>query len=74
MSPNNRILFNGVLTPKQLSNPFASCSFTNLDFLLPHTAHFDDNIGLPFLVFNTFQSTLSVSFLHFTQCVNMFYN
>ena len=30
--------------------------------LPPHTAHFDDNIGPPSLAFNTFESTLSVSF------------
>ena len=65
MSPNNGILFNGVLRPRLLNNPFASCSFINLDFLLPHTAHFDDKISLSFSVFNTFESTLSVSFLHF---------
>ena len=62
MSLNNGILFNGVLRPWLLNNPFASCSLINLDFLLPHTAHFDNNIGLPFFVFKTFESTLSVSF------------
>ena len=74
MSLNNGILFNGVLSPKLLINPFASCSFINLDFLLPHAAHFDDNIVLPFLVFKTYESTLSVSFLHLKQYVNMLYN
>ena len=54
MSPNNGILLSGVLKPKLLNNPFHFCSFTNLDFLLLHTAHFDDNIVLPFLVFNIF--------------------
>ena len=63
MSPNNGILFNGVFKPKLLNNPSPPCSFTNLDFLLPHTAHFDDNIVLPVLVFNIFKSTLSVSTL-----------
>ena len=49
---NPGILFNGVLIAnKLLNNPFASCSFINLDFLLPHTAHFHDNTNLPFLVF-----------------------
>ena len=38
-----------------------------LDFLLPHTAHFDGDIGLPSLVFNIFESTLSASFLYFKQ-------
>ena len=53
MSPNNGILLNGVLRPR-LNNPIASCSFINLYFLLPHTAHSDNNIGLPFFVFITF--------------------
>ena len=48
MSPNNRILFNCVLRSKLLNNPFASCSFINLDFLLPHIVYFDDHINLPF--------------------------
>ena len=74
MSPNNRILFNGVLTPRLLNNHFASCSFINLDILLSHTASFDNNIGLPFFVFITFEFTLSVYFLHFKQYVNMYVN
>ena len=73
MSPNNGILLN-VLRPKLLNIPFASCSFLDLDFLLPHTAHFDDSIALPFLVFNNFGSTFFVSFLHFKEYVNKFYN
>ena len=64
MLPSNGILFNGVLIPKLLNNSFASCFFVNLDFLLPHTTHLDNNIGLPFYVFKTFESTLSVSFSH----------
>ena len=59
MSPNNGILFSSVLIPKLLNNPFASCYFINLGFLLPHTTHFDNNIGLPFLFFNTFESAIS---------------
>ena len=74
MSPNNGILLNGVLRPKLLNFPFASCSFINFDFLLPHAAHFHDNIVLPFFVFNTFESIVFVIFLHFKQYVNMFYN
>ena len=61
--PNKGILLNDVLRPKLLNNPFPSCSFINLDFLLPHTGHFDDNIVLPFFVFNTFEFTFSVFFL-----------
>ena len=74
MSPNNGILLNGVLRLKLLNNPFASCSFINPDFLLPHTAHFDDNIVVSFLVFNTFKSTFSVFLSHFKQYASMFYN
>ena len=65
MSPNNVISFNGVLRVKLLNNSFASCHSIHFDFLLPHIAHFDDSIGLPLLVFNTFDLTLSISFLHF---------
>ena len=63
-----------LLSLKLLNNSFAFCSFINFHILLPHTAPFDDNIVQPFLVFKTFQLTLSVSFLHFKQYVNMFYN
>ena len=62
MSPNNRVLFNGALRPKLLNIPFSSCSFMNLYFLLPDTAHFDDDTVLPFLVFTTFESTFFVLF------------
>ena len=48
MSPNNGIFLNGVLRPKLLNIHFVSCSLINLDFLLLHRAHFDDNIVLPF--------------------------
>ena len=72
MSPNNLILFNGGLRPKLLSVPLASYLLINFDFLLFHTAHFDNNIDLTFLVFKTFECTFSVFFLHFKQYVNMF--
>ena len=60
MSSSNGILLTGVLKPKLLNIPCASCSFINLDFLRLPTKHFDDNTVLPFLVFNTFESTLFV--------------
>ena len=47
---HSRILLNVVLIPKLISNPFASCSFTNLDFLNPHSVHFDCIINLPFFL------------------------
>ena len=61
-SSNIGILLNGVLRPILLKKPFASYSFINLNFLLPHIAYFDDNIVLPFLVFNTFESIFSIFF------------
>ena len=64
MSPNDGILFKSVLRLKLHNNPFASYSFTNLDFSLLHIAHSDNNIVLPFFVCITFESTFSVSFLH----------
>ena len=78
MSPTIEILLYGVLRPILPKNPFASCYFINLYFLLPHIAHFDNNISLPFLVSNIFQSIFFVFFwfffLHFKQYVNMFHN
>ena len=68
MSPNNGITFSGVLKPELLNNPFFSCSFINPDFLLLHTAHFNNNIVLPFLVFNIFELTFSVFFALQTIC------
>ena len=46
MSPNIGNLLKGVLIPNLLNNPFASCFLINLDFLLPHIAHFDNIIIL----------------------------
>ena len=33
------IFYKGVLIPKDDKIPFASCFFTNLDFLFPQTEH-----------------------------------
>ena len=68
---NNGILLNGVLIPKLDNSPSASGYFINLDFLLPHTAHFDNNINLPFLVFIIFASLFFAFFLHFKQQVSI---
>ena len=46
----NGILLKGVLIPKLLNKPFASCSFTNLDFLIPQTEHFGCITNLLFFV------------------------
>ena len=53
ISPNIGTLLNGVLTPKLLNSPFASWFSINLDFLLPHVAHFDNVIALSLLVLET---------------------
>ena len=74
MPTNNGILFSGVLRPKLLNNPFAFCSYMNVDLLLPNTAHFDNNIDRPFLVFKTFEFTFSVFFMHPKQYISIFYN
>ena len=42
MSPNSGTLPKDVLIPILLNNTFASCSFINLEILLPHSTHFDD--------------------------------
>ena len=60
--PNKDTLLNSVLTRKLLNNPFSSGFLINLDFLLPHIAHFDNIIVLPLLVFETLKSMFSVSF------------
>ena len=60
MLPNTGILLRGVLIPILLNTPLASCSFINFDFILPQTAHFDDSITLPFLVFMIFASLFSL--------------
>ena len=57
------MLFNDVLRPKPRNIPFASRCFINLDFLVPHIAHFYGNIVLPLLVFETFGFMFSVFFV-----------
>ena len=39
--------YKNVFIPKLLNNPPGSCSLTNLDFLVLHTAHFDKTISFP---------------------------
>ena len=67
ISPNIGTSLNGVLRPKLLNSPFASWFIINLDFLLPHIAHFDNIIALPLLIPETFGYMFSISFLHFKQ-------
>ena len=52
----------GVLIPRLLNTPFASCFLINFDFLPPHIAHFDNIIVLPLLVAEILGSLLSVFF------------
>ena len=67
MSTNIGNLLNGVLIPNLLNNPFASWFLINLDFLLPHIAHFDNIITLPSLVPEISGFIFFVCFLHFKQ-------
>ena len=52
-------LLKGILISKLLNNPFASCSFTNFEFLCPPSVHFDCIISLPCFVLNIFEFKLS---------------
>ena len=72
MSPNIGNLLNGALIPNLLNNPFASCFLINLDFLLPHIAHFDNIIILPLLVLETCGFMFFVYFLDFKQFYPIF--
>ena len=65
MSPNNGNLLNGVLRPKLLNIPLASCFLINPDCLLPHIAHFHNIIILSLLVFKSLEFMFSVSFFAF---------
>ena len=65
--PNIGTLLNGVLTPKLLNRPFDSWSLINIDFVLPHIAHFDNIVVLLLPVFKTLGFMFSISFLHFKQ-------
>ena len=73
MSPNVGNLLNGVLIPNLLNNPFASWFLINLDYLLPHIAHFDNIITLPLLVLETCGFIFFVCFLHFKQYDSILY-
>ena len=73
MSPNIGNLLNGVLIPNLLNNPFASYLLINLNFLLPHIAHFDNITNLPLLVLDICRSIFFVCFLHFKQYDSIFY-
>ena len=73
MPPNIGNLLNSFLTPNLLNNPFASQFLINLDFLLPHIAHFDNIITLPLLVLETCGFIFFVFFLHFKQYDSILY-
>ena len=67
------MLFNSVLRPKLLINPFASCFLINLDFLVPRIAHFDDSTALPFFVFKTLGFMFYVFFYTLNNKITLFY-
>ena len=68
ISESKGTLLNDDLRSKLRNIPFAACFYKkNLGFLAPHIAHFDNNIVLPLLVFETLRFMFSVFFLHFKQ-------
>ena len=52
-----------VSRPKILNIPLASYFLINLNFLVPHKAHFDNNIALLLLVFESLGFMFSVFFI-----------
>ena len=52
ISTENGILFSDVLSSKLLNNPFVSCSFINLDFVIPQLSHFGFIINLSYFFRN----------------------
>ena len=61
------VLLKSVFIPMLLNNPIASFSLINLNFLILHTAHFDQTIIPRFLGFYL------VFLLYFKQCDNFVY-
>ena len=72
-SPKNGILHSPVLKPRLVNIPLASCFLINLDFLLPHIAHFDNIIVLPLIVFETLGLMFSVFFFTLNNKIALFY-
>ena len=60
--------------PKLLNIPLASDFLINLDFLVsPHVTHFDNNIVLSLLVFETLGLMFSVFFYTLNNMITLFY-
>ena len=66
MSFNIRILLKIVLL-RLSNNRLASCFLIDVNFLLPHTTHFDNIIVPPFIAFETDGIILFVFSPHFKQ-------
>ena len=73
MRPRKRIWVKGVLIPKLINNPIASCSLRIFEVLLLHSEQLDKNIVLPFLVLTTFGFSLSVFFYTSHNKIKLFY-
>ena len=67
------ILLKGVLRPKLLNVPLASCFLTNLGFLQPYISHLDRSIILPLLVFKTAGLMFSVFFCTLNNKIALFH-
>ena len=72
-SPSIGISLKGVLIPRLLNNPFASCFLINFDFLLPHIARFDNIIVLPLITADICGLMFSVFFCTLDNKIAVFY-
>ena len=71
ISLNNGILLKEFQITNWLSNRLASCSLRNLHFLLAHTAHLENSMIVPFLVFLASVFSMFAFFLHYKQYDNI---
>ena len=67
ISLNIGILLKRVLILRLLNHPFVSSFLIDLDFLVLHTAHFDNIIVPPFIAFETYGLMLFVFSPNFRQ-------
>ena len=67
-------LSKSIFIPKLLNNnPPAPCSLINLDFLLPHTAYFDESTDFTFFVFAILVFYSLFSFYTSNNRITLFY-
>ena len=71
--PQKELKLRAVFILKLLNDTLAFCSLKNLNFLLPHTAHFHKIISFPLFVFAAFEFLLSVFFYTSNNILTLFY-